>query len=590
MWSFAISLFLVSIYPESLLLPAVFGFAVQLAVVVFATLVGDWVDRFSRLTVVFWSLFIQNCLVSLCSVVLALAFSFDEVSVCGGNPLYFSLTVVGVVILGSAGNLATLANTISIERDWIVAIAENNKSTLSVLNANMRRIDLCCKLLAPTLTGVILSTTSNFICTLFVAGWNVVSFFVEFGLIYIIYRLLPQLKVKKLRSSKDKSKQGNKDKEGDCSREAGEGQDEGEQENPLDRSDASEDVTIQAPKSQFSVCCKRVLTILKKVFPPVFTLVEGWRIYKRQSVAIVGLSMASLYLTVLGFSGVTSAYFQTQRVDQALIGLSQGIGAIIGIIGTFFFQPIRERIGTVRAGLVGISLELFVLSLFTFPSVFIPGYSIPPCNGSYFAPYCPALPQDNVSDFLTPESGVSPTPVALLSSALSQPYPSPKPSATPIPSKVPTPSSSDVSVSTLHVALMLIGVLGARFGLWMFDLAVSQLIQENVVEEERGVFSGVMNVFISFMDMMHYVLVIVAPRPEHFRWLALVSIAMVTLGYILYAIYVRRVRGHLLHCRELFAKCCRQEGVVGYHQLSRVEDEHVVKNMTALGEPEDENL
>ena len=49
MWTFAISLLLVSLYPESLLMPALYGFAVQLSVVVFATIVGDWVDHNSRL-------------------------------------------------------------------------------------------------------------------------------------------------------------------------------------------------------------------------------------------------------------------------------------------------------------------------------------------------------------------------------------------------------------------------------------------------------------------------------------------------------------------------------------------------------------
>ena len=66
----------------------------------------------------------------LCSAVLALAFKF-EVSACSKDSLYFGLVVVGVVILGSSGNLATLGNTISIERDWVVAIAEKNELTLS---------------------------------------------------------------------------------------------------------------------------------------------------------------------------------------------------------------------------------------------------------------------------------------------------------------------------------------------------------------------------------------------------------------------------------------------------------------------------
>ena len=61
-----------------------------------------------------------------------------------------------------------------------------------------------------------------------------------------------------------------------------------------------------------------------------------------------------------------------------------------------------------------------------------------------------------------------------------------------------------------------------------------------------------MNAMNSIMDMLHYVLVIAAPRPEHFQWLTLISIAMVTLGLILYGAYVRKARGHFFHFRDCY--------------------------------------
>lgn len=63
----------------------------------------------------------------------------------------------------------------------------------------MRRIDLCCKLLAPALTGVILQHAGPFATTVIVAIWNVISFFGELGLLWIAYKLIPSLAVKKLR-------------------------------------------------------------------------------------------------------------------------------------------------------------------------------------------------------------------------------------------------------------------------------------------------------------------------------------------------------------------------------------------------------
>ena len=49
MWSFAVTLFLLRLYPESLLLVGVYGLIMQLAVVVFGTIVGDWVDTNARI-------------------------------------------------------------------------------------------------------------------------------------------------------------------------------------------------------------------------------------------------------------------------------------------------------------------------------------------------------------------------------------------------------------------------------------------------------------------------------------------------------------------------------------------------------------
>lgn len=63
----------------------------------------------------------------------------------------------------------------------------------------MRRIDLCCKLLAPALTGVILQHTDEFYTTVVVATWNIVSFFGELGLLCIVYKMIPSLAIKKFR-------------------------------------------------------------------------------------------------------------------------------------------------------------------------------------------------------------------------------------------------------------------------------------------------------------------------------------------------------------------------------------------------------
>lgn len=50
MWSFGVGLFLISLSPDSLQLPAVYGFSSGGATLLFAGLIGYWVDNTPRLT------------------------------------------------------------------------------------------------------------------------------------------------------------------------------------------------------------------------------------------------------------------------------------------------------------------------------------------------------------------------------------------------------------------------------------------------------------------------------------------------------------------------------------------------------------
>lgn len=49
MWHFAVSVFLVELYGNSLLLTAVYGLVVAGSVLVLGAIIGDWVDKNARL-------------------------------------------------------------------------------------------------------------------------------------------------------------------------------------------------------------------------------------------------------------------------------------------------------------------------------------------------------------------------------------------------------------------------------------------------------------------------------------------------------------------------------------------------------------
>ena len=556
----------------------------------------------------------------------------------------------------------------------------------------MRRIDLICKLLAPAIAGVILQYTGPLTTTMVTALWNVVSFFAELSLLYLVYRWVPTLAQKKFRKPStfevlDEHEEENSEAEveveaeGEREGERG-GQREGdlgeggqlrffdeEVENEEEQQLFDASVTIRKSEKRripATVLSSRICT---RLFSPYTSVRDGWRTYIHQEVALAGLSMATIYLTVLGFSGVTSTYFLTQGLRNDLIGLAQGAGAILGVSGTIVYPFFRRRIGTVRTGLFGISFQLAML-LLCVVAVLIPGHRVANPADSYYAAHCPAdSGPSNTSipfcDFSTTStalgslatslapltssqapltSSLAPltssqapltTSQAPLTSSLAPltssraPLTSSQPaitsslaptSPTPFPSSgdmssgdsangllfrpireaetdpeselsllrpireaeddpgseqqltstlpqptcsLPSPSQTASTSATASesggvsapLVLMLLGVLGARFGLWIFDLAVQQLVQETVAEETRGVVGGVMNAMNSVMDMLHYVMVIAAPRPEHFTILTLISFAMVALGAVLYSAYLRKVRGHFFHCRQYYQFC-----------------------------------
>jgi iron-regulated transporter 1 len=48
-------------------------------------------------------------------------------------------------------------------------------------------------------------------------------------------------------------------------------------------------------------------------------------------------------------------------------------------------------------------------------------------------------------------------------------------------------------------------------GLWLADLVVTQLLQENVIETERGVVNGVQNSLNMLLEMIKFFLVMFLP-------------------------------------------------------------------------------
>lgn len=72
---------------------------------------------------------------------------------------------------------------------------------------------------------------------------------------------------------------------------------------------------------------------------------------------------------------------------------------------------------------------------------------------------------------------------------------------------------------------------------------MTQLLQENVIESERGIINGVQNSMNYLLDLLHFIMVILAPNPEAFGLLVLISVSFVAMGHIMYFRFAQKTLG-----------------------------------------------
>ncbi|XP_077137535.1 ferroportin-like [Ranitomeya variabilis] len=410
-----------------------------------------------------------------------------------------TLGYVLVITIANVANLTSTAMSIVIQRDWIVAVAGDDRGNLADMNAAVRRIDQLTNILAPLAVGQIVTFGSPVLGCGFIAGWNLVSMCAEYLLLRKIYMETPALATKSSRKDEDqelkllsrKVENSNMD------------------ENPGDVRPSGERTEEMEETSKTFICSTRFAE-------PLRTFRDGWVAYARQSVFWAGVGLAFLYMTVLGFDGITIAYAYTQGLSGSVLSVLMGASAISGIIGTVAFTGLRRRCGLVRTGLVSGLAQLGSLALCAL-SVFMSGSPL----DLTVSPSGAAGTRDLEGASLTT---VSPggLPQGFLTTGIQDLRNS------------SNSTTSGPNAPFTSVSLLFAGIIAAKMGLWSFDLTVTQLLQENVVESERGVVHGVQSSMNGLLDLLHYILAMAAPAPDTFGLLVLTSVGFVVMGHMMY--------------------------------------------------------
>ncbi|KAJ8349672.1 hypothetical protein SKAU_G00248020 [Synaphobranchus kaupii] len=513
MWNFAVAVFLVELYGNSLLLTAVYGLVVAGSVLLLGAIIGDWVDKNPRLKVAQTSLIVQNCSVILCGILFMVVFKFKNQLDDLYNGWLLTTCYIVVITTANVANLASTATSITIQRDWIVVVSGEDRSKLADMNATVRIIDQLTNILAPMLVGQIMAFGSPFIGCGFIAGWNLCSMCLEYCLLWKVYLKTPALAIKAgQKAEAQEMLQLNVQKGSEDSEKPGES---------TQLMDEAAQADTGSPEK--AGCCYQMSE-------PFRTFRDGWVAYYNQSIFFAGMSLAFLYMTVLGFDCITTGYAYTQGLNGSVLSLLMGASAISGICGTVAFTWIRKRCGLIRTGFLAGVAQLSCLLLCVM-SVFVPG-----------SPFDLSVsPFKDVISHLMGDGGSlaegHPTPPSHLAASVNG-------------STVPYELGAPVVESYLSVGLLFAGVIAARVGLWSFDLSVTQLIQENVIESERGIINGVQNSMNYLLDLLHFIMVILAPNPEAFGLLVILSVSFVATGHMMYFRFAYKSLGSrlFLHC------------------------------------------
>ncbi|OWZ04664.1 Ferroportin transmembrane protein, partial [Phytophthora megakarya] len=325
MWQFAVPILFMDIFVDTLLPSAAFSLAMYMVCIFMIPVVGHHLDRWNRWTAMKYAIILENFVIVVNSVILGLILQVTNADGVHKPEWTWPLALMfaGTLVCGGVGQVLNDAQTLGIERDWVVVIAGPDNSTgLAKLNTTMRRIDLSCNILGPMAFGFIVdfagsdATTRATVGAAVVGLWNLISTPLEYYMTHDIYRLVPELAIRA----------------------------------PIEDHDVdAKDQKVSSPTSSGEL-------------GTIARYAKMWSTYVKHPVFLVSFSFCALYMTILSGGALNTAYLKWRGISNSLLGASRGAGAVTGLVGTLIFPSLRNHMKRVERVAV-LSVWLFWLCL-----------------------------------------------------------------------------------------------------------------------------------------------------------------------------------------------------------------------------------
>ncbi|KAK0384140.1 hypothetical protein NLU13_8229 [Sarocladium strictum] len=298
-FEFGAVLYLATIFPGTLLPMSVYALVRGISAIVFAPAVGQYIDSQNRLKVVRASIVYQRVAVAIsCSAFVS--FMLDEKLGEKWKPGMLAM----VSLLACVEKLCSIMNLVSVEKDWVVVVAGDDQEALKTLNAQMRRIDLMCKLFGPLFIALI-DGFSTKIAILVNLGMNLASVVIEYFAIAQVYHDVPGLQ-----STKRNAGRRAVDSDGPWYR-----------------------------------------NIPTRARELARTTIADHGFFFHHTAFQASMAGALLYLTVLSFNGQMVTYLLTAGYTSTQVGIARTVSVGFEVLATWAAPWLMGRIGPVRSGL-----------------------------------------------------------------------------------------------------------------------------------------------------------------------------------------------------------------------------------------------